>query len=84
DWREPATADYPPGFYGPPDGTVAVNALGPDERLKPIDLSPLGAAIERYRVGEPVDLRSPLVIAALILLLADGLAVFVIAGGLAR
>ncbi|QCI63484.1 DUF4159 domain-containing protein [Phreatobacter stygius] len=84
DWREPATADYPPGFYGPPDGTVAVNALGADERLKPLDLRPLGAAIERYRVGEPVDLRSPLVIAALILLLADGIAVFVIAGGLAR
>ena len=84
DWREPATLDYPPGFYGPPDATVAVNALGPDERLKPLDLRPLGAAIERYRLGEPVDLRSPLVIAALFLLLVDGLAVFVIAGGLAR
>ncbi|MFN3853825.1 MAG: DUF4159 domain-containing protein [Phreatobacter sp.] len=84
DWREPATFEYPPGFYGPQEGTVAVNTLGPDQRIRPLALGPLGATVERYRVGEPVDLRSPLVIAALILLLLDGIAVFVIAGGLAR
>jgi hypothetical protein len=84
DWREPATFDFPPGFYGPQEGTVAVNVLGPEERLKPLQLGPLNATIERYRVGEPMDLRSPLVIAALVLLLLDGLAVFFIAGGFAR
>ncbi|MCA0320029.1 MAG: DUF4159 domain-containing protein [Proteobacteria bacterium] len=84
DRRDPATFDFPPGFYGPQEGTVAVNVLGPEERLKPLDLSRLNATIERYRVGEPVDLRSPLLIAALLLLLLDGIAVFAIAGGLAR
>lgn len=84
DWREPATFEYPPGFYGPQEGTVAVNTLGADQRIRPLALGPLGATIERYRVGEPVDLRSPLVIAALALLLLDGIAVFVISGGLAR
>ncbi|QCK88915.1 DUF4159 domain-containing protein [Phreatobacter aquaticus] len=84
DWRDAASYDFPPGFYGPQEGMVAVNTLTPAERLKPLDLRPLAATIERYRVGEPVDLRSPLVIAALLLLLLDGLAVFAIAGGLAR
>ncbi|WP_439574299.1 DUF4159 domain-containing protein [Phreatobacter sp.] len=84
DWRDPATFEYPPGFYGPQEGTVAVNTLGADQRIRPLPLGPLGATIERYRVGEPVDLRSPLVIAALALLLLDGIAVFMIAGGLAR
>ncbi|KAF0132495.1 MAG: hypothetical protein FD152_1892 [Xanthobacteraceae bacterium] len=84
DWREPATFDFPPGFYGPQEGTIAVNVLGPEERLKPAEFGPLNATIERYRLGEPVDLRSPLVAAALILLLVDGLIVFLIAGGLAR
>ncbi|MGQ3361813.1 MAG: DUF4159 domain-containing protein, partial [Phreatobacter sp.] len=84
DWREPATFDYPPGFYGPQEGTIAVNTLGPDERLRRLDVGPLNATIERYRLGEPVDLRSPLVVTALILLLADGLIVLLIAGGLAR
>lgn len=84
DWREAATFDFPPGFYGPQEGTIAVNVLAPDERLKRLDVRPLNATIERYRLGEPVDLRSPLVVTALILLLADGLIVFLIAGGLAR
>lgn len=84
DWREAATFDYPPGFYGPQEGTIAVNVLAPDERLKRLDVRPLNATIERYRLGEPVDLRSPLVVTALILLLADGIIVFLIAGGLAR
>jgi len=84
DWREAATFDAPPGFYGPTDGTLAVNVLTPDERLKPLDAGPLSATIERYRLGEPVDLRTPLLVAALLLLLADGLIVFLIAGGLAR
>ncbi|MDP2803437.1 MAG: DUF4159 domain-containing protein [Phreatobacter sp.] len=84
DWREAATFDYPPGFYGPQEGTIAVNVLAPEERLKRLDVGPLNATIERYRLGEPVDLRSPLVVTALILLLADGIIVFLIAGGLAR
>ena len=33
-----ATADHPPGFYGPPEGLLAVNALAPADRLAPLDL----------------------------------------------
>src|SRR5204863_9835970 len=32
-----ATADHPPGFYGPPEGLLAVNTLTPADRLNPID-----------------------------------------------
>ncbi len=29
-----ATVDNPPGFYGPPEGLLAVNTLAPDDRLR--------------------------------------------------
>ena len=32
-----ATADHPPGFYGPPEGLLAVNTLAPADRLAPLD-----------------------------------------------
>jgi hypothetical protein len=79
-----ATADHPPGFYGPPDGLVAVNTFRPADRLTPLDLSPLGARIETYRTGEKVDLRAPLFIGGLILLLVDALVVFWLGGGFQR
>ena len=80
-----AKADNPPGFYGPPEGLLAVNTLAPADRLKPLDLSALkGANIEPYRVGEPMDLRAPLLVASLALLLIDGVVVFWLSGGLAR
>src|SRR5437868_37660 len=31
-----ATADHPPGFYGPPEGLLAVNTLQPADRRNPI------------------------------------------------
>jgi hypothetical protein len=76
-----ATADHPPGFYGPPEGLIAVNTLAPDDQLAPIDYAPLNAKVEPYRVGEPQDLRGPVFLAALALLLLDGLVVFWLAGG---
>jgi hypothetical protein len=79
-----AKADNPPGFYGPPEGLIAVNTLAPADRLKPLDLAPLKANIEAYRIGEPVDLRGPLFIAGLLLLLVDGIVVFLLSGGLQR
>lgn len=78
------TADHPPGFYGPPEGLVAVNTLTPADRLGRIDFAPLSARVEPYRVGEPQDLRGPIFLAALALLLIDALVVFWLAGGLAR
>src|SRR5579871_3235741 len=79
-----ATADNPPGFYGPPEGLVAVNALAPADRLLPIDFRPLNPRLEYFRTTEPQDLRGPIFLAALVLLLIDALVVFWLAGGLQR
>ena len=76
-----ATADHPPGFYGPPEGLIAVNTLAPDDQLGPLDYAALNARIEPYRVGEPEDLRGPVFLAALALLLLDAAVVFWLAGG---
>jgi hypothetical protein len=78
------TADHPPGFYGPPEGLVAVNTLAPGDRLAPLDVSALNARQEAYRMSEPQDLRGPILLAALTLLALDGLVVFWLAGGFAR
>jgi hypothetical protein len=79
-----ATADNPPGFYGPPEGLVAVNTLAPADRLSPIDFRPLNPRYEYFRTTEPQDLRGPIFLAALALLLIDALVVFWLAGGLQR
>jgi hypothetical protein len=76
-----ATADNPPGFYGPPEGLVAVNTLAPSDRLAPVDFRPLDPRFEYYRTTEPQDLRGPIFLAALGLLLIDALVVFWLAGG---
>jgi hypothetical protein len=79
-----ATADNPPGFYGPPEGLVAVNTLAPADRLLPIDFRPLDPRVEYYRTTEPQDLRGPILLTALTLLLIDAMVVFWLAGGLQR
>ncbi|MPZ56300.1 MAG: DUF4159 domain-containing protein [Rhizobiales bacterium] len=75
-----ATTDHPPGFYGPPEGLIAVNTLTPADELAPLDYSALNARVEAYRVGEPEDLRGPVFLAGLALLLLDALVVFWLAG----
>ena len=77
-----ATSDHPPGFYGPAEGLLAVNALVPNDRLAPLDTSALNARREGYRTIEPQDLRGPILIAALALLALDALVVFLLAGGI--
>src|SRR6186997_88010 len=79
-----ATADHPPGFYGPPEGLLAVNTLAPTDRLAAIDYAPLRARLEAYQVGEPQDLRGPVLLAALGLLALDALVVFLLAGGIGQ
>jgi hypothetical protein len=79
-----ANADHPPGFYGPPEGLIAVNTLTPSDRLAPLDFSPLNARFEAYRLTEPQDLRGPIFLGALGLLLLDAIIVFVLAGGMSR
>jgi Domain of unknown function (DUF4159)/Aerotolerance regulator N-terminal len=79
-----ATLDHPPGFYGPPEGLLAVNALAPADRLAPLDTSALNARREAYRMSEPEDLRGPILLAALALLALDALVVFLLSGGIAQ
>jgi hypothetical protein len=85
DYSSSATADHPPGFYGPPENLLAVNTLSAGERLTPLDLSALiGASREIYRKSEPQDLRGPILLAALGLFLLDTLVVLYLGGGIAR
>jgi hypothetical protein len=77
-----ATPEHPPGFYGPPEGLLAVNTLAPADQLAPLSVSGLNARIEEYRLSEPRDLRGPVLLAALGLLALDALVVFWLAGGL--
>jgi len=78
-----ASAEHPPGFYGPPEGLVAVNTLTPSDRPAALDYDGLKARFDVYRHGEPLDLRGPVFLAALLLLMLDALVVFWLAGGLA-
>jgi hypothetical protein len=80
---ERASADHPPGFYGPPEGLVAVNTLAPADRPAPLSYAGLKARFDVYRHGEPLDLRGPVLLTALLLLMLDALVVFWLAGGLA-
>ncbi len=83
-FNQRGNVDHPPGFYGPPEGLVAVNTLAAAERPAPLDYSGLNARQEAYRMTEPQDLRGPIFLAALGLLLIDCLIVFWLSGGIAR
>jgi Domain of unknown function (DUF4159)/Aerotolerance regulator N-terminal len=79
-----ANADHPPGFYGPPEGLVAVNTLTPEDRPAPLDVASLNARHDVYRHGEPLDLRGPIFLAALALLILDALVVISLSGGFGK
>jgi hypothetical protein len=84
DYAGRAVFDHPPGFYGPPEGLVAVNALLARDRLAPLDVSPLNARVEPYRQSGPIDLRAGFLVSVLLLLLADAMVVFWLSGGWSR
>jgi hypothetical protein len=85
DFAGSATAEHPPGFYGPPESLFAVNTLAPTDRLAPLDFAPLAnARHEIYRTSEPLDLRGPILLAALILFLLDSAVVLLLGGGIQR
>jgi uncharacterized protein DUF4159 len=79
-----ASLDHPPGFYGPPEGLLAVNTLAANDRPAALDFAPLNARREAFRIGEPQDLRGPIFLTALAMLVLDALIVFWLAGGIAR
>src|SRR5579862_1325204 len=52
DFRERATPDHPPGFYGPADGPLSVNTLASADRITPLDLASLRARRASYTNSE--------------------------------
>jgi hypothetical protein len=85
DYSGSATAEHPPGFYGPPEGLFAVNTLSAADHMVPLDFTPLGnARFEIYRTSEPQDLRGPILAAALAMFLLDTVLVLFLGGGIQR
>jgi len=83
EYRDRATPDHPPGFYGPADGPLAVNTLAAADRIGPLDTSALHARRASYTNAEPRDLRGMLLSAALALFLIDAIVVAVLGAGIA-
>jgi len=83
DFRDRATIDHPPGFYGPADGPLAVNTLAAADRIAPLDTSALKARRASYTNAEPRDLRGILLSASLALFLIDAIIVALLGGGIA-
>ena len=81
-----ASRRIPPGLYGSEDGFRALNLLGPDDTLSPLDTEQLGgnATVMGYPSSDPVDLRATFFSLTFLLLLADALIVILLAGGLSR
>jgi Domain of unknown function (DUF4159) len=84
DYADRASVEHPPGFYGPAEGPLAVNALAAADRIAPLDTSPLRARRASYTNAEPRDLRGMLLSGSLALFLLDAIVVALLGGGLAR
>jgi Domain of unknown function (DUF4159)/Aerotolerance regulator N-terminal len=83
DFRDRATSEHPPGFYGPADGPLAVNTLAAADRIAPLDTSALRARRASYTNTEPKDLRGILLSSSLALFLIDAIVVAMLGAGLA-
>ena len=65
DYRDRATSDHPPGFYGPADGPIAVNTLAPADRIAPLDTSSLArTARQLHQRRAARSARHPAVVVA--------------------
>jgi hypothetical protein len=75
-----ASAEHPPGLYGPSDALVAVNTLQNDDHIAPLDFS--GIAMNRQTIiaAQPIDLRPLLVLLAVLAFVADAIATVWLAG----
>ena len=72
--------DHPPGFYGPTESAIAVNALNAGDRLVPVDFAILDARVLPLEPADTVDLRPPLLMAAFGLLLVDTVLAMLLSG----
>ena len=86
--REMATTTvsprHPPGFYGSTDARRALNLSTAITDLRPIEHLPQGTARETFAIGHEIDLRPPLLTAALLLALADLVISYALRGLLRR
>ena len=82
----PVSFDHPPGLYGTEDGVVAHNLLPADAAFAPIVQPQITVPVyaERYAFDESRDMKGPLMILALLLMLLDGIIVLWLGGGLSR
>ncbi|GKX33475.1 MAG: RNA-binding protein [Rhizobiaceae bacterium MnEN-MB40S] len=78
--------DNPPGLYGAESGFLALNLMRPDDTLEPFVAPefPVAATRSGFVAGESRDLKPPLLMAAVILLIVDSLVVLGMAGAFAR
>jgi Domain of unknown function (DUF4159)/Aerotolerance regulator N-terminal len=79
-----ANLESPAGLYGPPEATLAVNVLRSGDMIVLADLTLLGASPLPIAASDAIDLRPPLVAGALLLLVADTLALMFLGGGIAQ
>src|SRR6516164_448327 len=79
-----ASPQHPPGFYGTTDSKRALNLSAGIAELEPIESLPLGTTRESFPRGREIDLRPPLLTAALLLTLADLLIAYALRGLLRR
>ncbi|MBX2804847.1 MAG: DUF4159 domain-containing protein [Hyphomicrobiales bacterium] len=76
---------HPPGFYGQPGRTRALNIMQPDSTLLPLDPSGLGAQSLSYQIEKPFPLMPWLLLAAFGLFAMDALITLILmSGGLWR
>jgi hypothetical protein len=80
------TMENPPGLYGTEEGVVAHNLLDAEADFAPLQKPAISAPLTEigYAFDESRDLKGPLVIAALALMLLDSLAVLWMGGAFAR
>lgn len=69
-----------PGFYGAPEAPLAMNAVTKDTIFEPLSIN--GVTTLPYEATPPRPLSPPLIIAALVLLLIDGLLALKMSGRL--
>lgn len=79
-----ASPQHPPGFYGTADARRALNLSAGIAELKPIENLPPDTPRETFARGREIDLRPPLLTAALLLALADLLIAYALRGLLRR
>ncbi len=73
---------HPPGLYGAETAFRALNLMPKDAVIAPFDLGPLSGARQLdYAAAGPIDLKPWVLGLAMALVLLDGLAVILIAGG---